>query len=159
MTIKEIIDKNSGLVYSIAKKLYLSNRRRDKGFDLEDLAQVGFLAICKYGHLYDENRGKISTFLFYCVRNEMLKFLKSKDSDYAGTADMQNIKEPSYEHDFESMSTNLDDYFDLKQEEERAILALKLQNFNYEEISQQRAIAKSRVGRVIKKIKERNRNA
>lgn len=159
MTIEKIIKENSGLVYHIANKLYLMNRRRDKTFDLEDLAQAGFYALCKHGHMYDESRGKISTFVYHCVKNEILKLLKSNSSDRAGDANIENVKEPSYYQDFEVMAENLDEYFKIKKDEERDILALKLQSFKHQEISEKQNIKKSRVERILRQIKERHRNA
>lgn len=73
VNVEQMIEDNKKLVYSIANSIYINN----KLFSKEDLIQVGFLALCKSGHKYDETRGKVSTFITHCVRNDMIKFIKS----------------------------------------------------------------------------------
>jgi RNA polymerase sigma factor (sigma-70 family) len=73
-TVEKMNEDNKKLVYKIANSIYIKN----KLFSKEDLIQVGFLALCKSGHKYDETRGKISTFITHCVRNDILKFIKSQ---------------------------------------------------------------------------------
>lgn len=98
--VEEMIEKNKRLVYSIANSIYSKN----KLFSKEDLIQVGFLALCKNGHKYDESRGKVSTFITHCVRNDMLKFIKSQKlqgellySDSDGLAYNHNIMPDIYD--------------------------------------------------------------
>ena len=73
VNVEQMIEDNKKLVYSIANSIYINN----KLFSKEDLIQVGFLALCKSGHKYDETRGQVSTFITHCVRNDMIKFIKS----------------------------------------------------------------------------------
>ena len=73
LQVEKMIEDNKRLIYSIANSIYIKN----KLFTKDDLIQVGFLALCKSGHKYDETRGKVSTFITHCVRNDMLKFIKS----------------------------------------------------------------------------------
>ena len=88
MDIEKTIESNIGLVNNMASKLYI----RNSVYSLEDLIQVGLLNLITALPKYDENRAKLSTFISYCVRNSMIKFIKKNhDSSKVNTPKFESL--------------------------------------------------------------------
>jgi RNA polymerase sigma factor (sigma-70 family) len=147
-TVEKMIEDNKKLVYKIANSIYIKN----KLFSKEDLIQVGFLALCKSGHKYDETRGKISTFITHCVRNDILKFIKSqKQQSELLYADNNSF---TY-HDNEFAYTDYYDLVNAKTELEKQIVDLKINGNTNKSISTQLKISPNKVSKILTTLKSR----
>ena len=144
-----MIEKNKKLIYSIANSIYIKN----KLFSKEDLIQVGFLSLCKSGHKYDETRGKVSTFITHCVRNDMIKFIKSNkmQSDLL-YSENQNL----------SYNSNNDlsclDYYDIccaKTDLEKNIINLKMNGETNKNVALALNISPNKVSKLLSLMKSR----
>ncbi len=144
-----MIEKNKKLIYSIANSIYIKN----KLFSKEDLIQVGFLSLCKSGHKYDEARGKVSTFITHCVRNDMIKFIKSNkmQSDLL-YSENQNL----------SYNSNNDlsclDYYDIccaKTDLEKNIINLKMNGETNKNVALALNISPNKVSKLLSLMKSR----
>jgi RNA polymerase sigma factor (sigma-70 family) len=147
--VEKMIEDNKRLVYSIANSMYTKN----KLFSKDDLIQVGFMALCKSGHKYDETRGKVSTFITHCVRNDILKFIKSSrlqsDLLYSENTNL------SYTSD---KKLDCIDYHDLvcaKSDLEKKIVELKIQGENNKTIADKLEISSNKVSKVLSLMKSR----
>jgi RNA polymerase sigma factor (sigma-70 family) len=88
MNIEKTIEENIGLVQKMASKLYVKNSI----YCMEDLIQVGLLNLITSLPKYDPDRAKLSTFISYCVRNSMIKFInKNYDSNKVHTDSFESI--------------------------------------------------------------------
>jgi RNA polymerase sigma factor (sigma-70 family) len=147
-TVEKMIEDNKKLVYKIANSIYIKN----KLFSKEDLIQVGFLALCKSGHKYDETRGKISTFITHCVRNDILKFIKSqKQQSELLYADNNSF---TY-HGNEFAYTDYYDLVNAKTELEKQIVDLKINGNTNKSISTQLKISPNKVSKILTTLKSR----
>lgn len=70
----EFIKENSGFVHTIARKYYQKTKCQ---VDYDDLVQEGMIGLFKSYRLYD-GRSAVTTFAFYHIRNQMLKYLRDK---------------------------------------------------------------------------------
>lgn len=70
----EFIRNNAGLVHTIAQKCH---KKTQCQVDYEDLVQEGMIGLLKTYRLYD-GRAAVSTFAFFHIRNQMLKYLRDK---------------------------------------------------------------------------------
>lgn len=149
VNVEQMIEDNKRLVYSIANSIYIDN----KLFSKDDLIQVGFLALCKSGHKYDESRGKVSTFITHCVRNDMIKFIKSNklQSDLLYTEN-QNLSYNSNSHlsclDYEDMCC-------VRTEIEKKIVDMKITGETNKNIATRLNISANKVSKIIKTMKTR----
>jgi RNA polymerase sigma factor (sigma-70 family) len=147
--VEKMIDDNKKLVYSIANSIYINN----KLFSKEDLIQVGFLALCKSGHKYDEARGKVSTFITHCVRNDMIKFIKSNrlQSDLIYTEN-SNL---SYNNNSGLSCLDHEDICCAKTEVEKDILKMKINGETNKNIAAKLNISPNRVSKIISAMRSR----
>lgn len=147
--VEKMIEDNKRLIYKIANSMYVKN----KVFSKDDLIQVGFLALCKSGHKYDETRGKVSTFITHCVRNDMLKFIKSNKLQ----SDLLYSENTNLSY---NTSGNLEciDHYDLccaKTELEKDIVKKKIEGKNNKNIASELNVSPSRVSKVLSTMKSR----
>lgn len=148
LQVEKMIEDNKRLVYSIANSIYVKN----KLFTKDDLIQVGFLALCKSGHKYDEARGKVSTFITHCVRNDMLKFIKSNkiQSDLL-YSENRNLS-------YNNIDFNCLDYHDIccaKTEIEKKIVELKITGETNKNIAIKLNISPNKVSKTLSLMKSR----
>lgn len=147
--VEKMIEENKKLIYKIANSIYINN----KLFSREDLIQIGFLALVKNGHKYDETRGKVSTFITHCARNDMIKFIKSNkmQSDLLYTENC-NL---SYNND-EDLSCI--DYYDIcyaKTDIEKNIVDMKINGETNKNIGIKLNISPNKVSKVLSLMKSR----
>jgi RNA polymerase sigma factor (sigma-70 family) len=147
--VEKMIEDNKRLVYSIANSMYIHN----KVFSKDDLIQVGFLALCKSGHKYDSERGKVSTFITHCVRNDMIKFIKSNklQSDLLYTEN-QNL---SYNN---NQNLNCLDHYDIcgaKTDLEKTIVKFKIKGETNKNIAENLKISANKVSKILSSMKAR----
>jgi len=149
VNVEQMIEDNKKLVYSIANSIYINN----KLFSKEDLIQVGFLALCRSGHKYDETRGKVSTFITHCVRNDMIKFIKSNKLQ----GDL--LYTDNYNMSYNSNSTmSCIDYNDIccaKTDLEKTIVDMKISGETNKNIAAALNISPNKVSKIIKTMKSR----
>lgn len=147
--VEKMIEDNKRLVYKIANSMYIEN----KLFTREDLIQVGFLALCKSGHKYDENRGKISTFITHCVRNDIIKFIKSNKLQN----DLIYNQNLNLSYDSESELKCID-YYDLccaQTDIEKEIVEMKIKGHTNKKIGEKLNISPTKVSKTITAMKSR----
>lgn len=150
MTIDEMIDNNSKLVYDIAHKLYIQNQ----GFSVEDLAQVGFLALCRRGDKYDPSRGAVTTFITHCVRNEMIKFIQKNKR--RNTVSLNQLPKDDMSYDFEYFDK--DEYLNAMKSAsdlERSIVDLKLSGNSQRAIARTLNISQGTVSKVLNSVRKK----
>jgi len=147
--VEKMIEDNKRLVYKIANSMYIEN----KLFTREDLIQVGFLALCKSGHKYDENRGKISTFITHCVRNDIIKFIKSNKLQN----DLIYNQNLNLSYDSESELKCID-YYDLccaQTDIEKEIVEMKIKGHTNKKIGEKLKMSPTKVSKTITAMKSR----
>lgn len=149
INVEQMIEDNKRLVYSIANSIYIKN----KLFSKEDLIQVGFLALCKSGHKYDETRGQVSTFITHCVRNDMIKFIKSNKMQgellYTGNSNM------SYNNDPHLACIDYNDICCVKTDLEKEIVDMKISGETNKKIASKLNISPNKVSKIITTMKSR----
>lgn len=149
INVERMIEDNKKLVYKIANSIYIKN----KLFSKDDLIQVGFLALCKSGHKYDETRGQVSTFITHCVRNDMIKFIKSNklQSDLLYTEN-QNL---SYSNNHNLSCIDYNDICCAKTEIEKKIVKMKIDGETNKRIAEALDISPNRVSKILSSMKTR----
>lgn len=147
--VEQMIEDNKKLIYKIANSIYINN----KLFSKEDLIQIGFLALVKNGHKYDENRGKVSTFITHCVRNDMIKFIKSNkmQSDLIYTENT-NL---SYNTDDDLSCLDYYDMCHARTEMERSIVDMKINGETNKNIGTRLNISPNKVSKILSLMKSR----
>jgi len=146
--VEKMIEDNKRLVYSIANSMY----RENKLFSKDDLIQVGFLALCKSGHKYDETRGKVSTFITHCVRNDILKFIKSNKMQ--GELLYSENKNLSYENE-ELSCLDYNNFFCTKTDLERKIVKLKINGATNKKVALELETTPNKISRILRIMKKR----
>lgn len=149
VNVEQMIEDNKKLVYKIANSIYIKN----KLFSKEDLIQVGFLALCKSGHKYDETRGQVSTFITHCVRNDMIKFIKSNklQSDLLYT-DSHSM---SYSNGNNLACLDYNDICCAKTDTEKQIVKMKIGGETNKSIAETLNISPNRVSKILSSMKAR----
>lgn len=149
INVEQMIEDNKKLVYKIANSIYIKN----KLFSKDDLIQVGFLALCKSGHKYDETRGQVSTFITHCVRNDMIKFIKSNklQSDLL-YIENQNL---SYSNNHNLSCIDYNDICCAKTEIEKKIVKMKIDGETNKRIAETLDISPNRVSKILSSMKTR----
>jgi RNA polymerase sigma factor (sigma-70 family) len=64
--------RDYGLVVEIANRLYKPTRL----YDFEDLLQIGLQSALRLEKSFDPEKSKKSTFLTFCIRRDMIKFIQ-----------------------------------------------------------------------------------
>ncbi len=161
MNIEKTIDENIGLVQKMASKLYMKNSI----YCMEDLIQVGVLNLLTSLKKYDPERAKLSTFISFCARNSMIKFIKKNhDSRKVNTYSFEcipNSKSAFFEgsivhgdnlfyHDPESVDHYIADSDDLT----KNVVRLKMQGKSQKYIKDSLGVPESKVKKILDKIKD-----
>ena len=146
--VEKMIEDNQRLIYSIANRMY----RENKLFSKDDLIQIGFLALCKNGHKYDEARGKVSTFITHCVRNDILKFIKS--NRIQGELLFSENKNLSYENE-DLSCLDYNNFFCAKTELEKNILKLKINGDTNKSVAAKLGTTPNKVSKLLSIMKNR----
>ena len=170
MNIDETIEQNIGLVNNMASKLYVKN----SVYCLEDLIQVGLLNLVTALPKYDPDRAKLSTFISYCVKNSMIKFIKKNhDTSKINTPkfeslpinDLQEQTNKSYQNKFfygdVVYGNNLYYYEDediqnyIKDHDEitKKIVMMKIAGKTQKHIKKELNISENEIRSILKKIK------
>lgn len=149
MNIEQVIEQNQSLIYGIAHQLY----RNNPIFSVEDLAQIGFLAICKNGNKYDKKRAKLSTFLTHCARNDMVKFIKSNKNEATYLYD--NTKELSYNQHNDVNFEHPQEYLNLKNDTEKQVIFMKRDGETNASISRKLSISEAKVATILQRVYRR----
>ena len=78
-TENDFIQDNYGLAVSLARKFYSHSHK----YDFEDIMQVALMSMLKAHRKHDPERSVFSTFATFCMRNDLIKFVKkhSKNKD------------------------------------------------------------------------------
>jgi len=147
--VEKMIEENKNLIYSIANSLYIPN----KAFSIEDLIQVGFLAICKSANKYNPERGRVSTFITHCAKNDMIKFIRKNK---IGRELIYNeLKSLSYDETEEILKSDVLDYYNLKNTIEEKIVTLKRNGESNRAIGKKLNLNSNKVSSILSEIKER----
>lgn len=156
--VEKMIEDNERLVHSIAHNMYVQNGL----FSVEDLFQVGLMSVWKNGSKYNSNRGRVSTFLTHCVKNDILKFIKgqklsvtNKFGKVERTKLFDNDINVSYRDETLDVAHDLEDYFNLKNEAEKKVIKLKVDGYNNSYIAKELKMHPNKVASVINKVAER----
>ena len=79
---EKIVSDNTGLVWCIAKRFM------GRGYDLEEIYQIGCIGLLKAIDLFDETKNvKFNTFAYNCIRNEVYMELR-KNRKFADNISM-----------------------------------------------------------------------
>ena len=144
MNIENLITEHTPLVRDIARKFYFQN----PVFSVEDLEQVGYLALWKSLKKYDNSISKISTFITVCVKNDIIKFINKQH---------MNNKRTNIDFACLSYSEN-NDLFDISQEEPdvyNEILKLRYEGFSMKDISARLSMSTVKIRKILKKIRKK----
>jgi RNA polymerase sigma factor (sigma-70 family) len=146
MNIEQLVEQNQSLIYGIAHQLY----RNNPIFSVEDLAQIGFLAICKNGDKYDKTRAKLSTFLTHCARNDMMKFIKANKNNTTYLYD--NIKEVSYSQYNDVNFESPEEYLNVQNDLEKQVMYMKRDGETNVTISRTLNISEAKVAQILQSV-------
>jgi len=144
--IEMMIESNKKLIYSIATKLY----RKNKNYDKEDLIQVGTMSLYKNGGKYDKKRGRVSTFITHCVKNDMIKFIKA-NSDKS----LELFDNNYYVVDYDNEVENIVDTISFKNEFERDIVLARLEGLSNRQIGLRLGVSESKISKALSTIRSR----
>lgn len=101
---KHLVEENIGLVYDIAKSLYIENSWRIKsaGAEEEDLVGLGMLGLCKAAQRYDKEMGnKFSTYAYHKIKGEIIRFFR----DHGSLMKMPRFDSIAYENDKQEINS------------------------------------------------------
>jgi len=76
-TENDFIQDNYGLAVSVARKFYSHNYK----YDFDDIMQVALMSMLKAHRKHDPERSVFSTFATFCMRNDLIKFLKKNNKN------------------------------------------------------------------------------
>ena len=146
-----MIDNNEGLIYQYAISMYKQNPI----YSIDDLVQIGKMSIWKNGNKYDPSRGKVTTFVGTCARNEMLKYIRKQNK-----RQMPHVvtAQPSYKTKHEITNDNIEDYIPIKNELEKQIIIMKRDGLYHTDISKKLGISSDKLSKILKRIRKRIEN-
>ena len=76
-TENDFIQDNYGLAVSLARKFYSHSHK----YDFEDIVQVALMSMLKAHRKHDPKRSVFSTFATFCMRNDLIKFVKKHNKN------------------------------------------------------------------------------
>ena len=76
-TENDFINENYGLAISLARKFYSHGHN----YDFEDIIQVALMSMLKAHRKHDPSRSVFSTFATFCIRNDLIKFIKKQNKN------------------------------------------------------------------------------
>ncbi len=123
MNINEMITQNLPLIRSVTKRYYISNNV----FTFEDMVNTGVLGLLKNLQKYDPSRGKLSTFITVCVKNDLLKFLKKHNQIFSTQRLSSNLEY--------TVPDGASDYVDKEDDETKEIVRMKVEGYTVKEIA------------------------
>jgi RNA polymerase sigma factor (sigma-70 family) len=138
----EEIEKHIPLAKSIAKSFY----KKNPVYSLQDLEQVGCMTIVKVMKKYNSEKSKISTFLTKCIRNDIIKFMKSQKLG-------RDISKAAKRVDVEYELNDLDCIKNFNSTEEE-VLRMKLSGFTMKDISKKLKISLKKTRQIMREIRE-----
>lgn len=106
--IDKLIVNNMSLAKYIAKKCW---SKCSKYHELEDLVSVAYCSLVKSAKLFDESKGKFSTFAYRCIQNDVIKYIKtnSRGNDIMSLNDIVANKDDSETERIEFIEGEIDD--------------------------------------------------
>ena len=121
----DFIKENYGLAVSLARRLY----SRNHNYDFEDIIQVALMSMLKAYRKHDPKRSVFSTFATFCIRNDLIKFIKKqhKNKDMPAGEIFSSIET----YDKNDIEEILPDNLDIQ---EQAIFYYKRSNYKDMEI-------------------------
>ena len=143
MELEQIIEENKNLIRKIARKYYTKN----SVFSVEDLEQVGYLSLTKKYKKYDHCRGAMSTFVTFCVQNDIIKFIKKQK--------LKKLNNECVKEDCYLEKDSINDYLP-EDTTLRDVIQMKYSGYTIREISEKIKKPERSVRRLLKKIRENN---
>ena len=131
----------------------------------EDLMQEGRLSVCKAVAAYTTNNNTtFYTFVYQCIKNGMLDYLRGlstkKNMQIAQAVSLDNINEDEIADDGSSLDDLFDDDAKLKtlfsklDDIQKKIVAMRIENYSYEDIAKALNKNTKYVDNAIQKIKK-----
>ena len=142
--IEKMIESSGRLVYDVARKLYQQN----PNYELEDLAQCGFMELTKNHEKFDPDRGAETTFVYHCVKNAMLREMKISKRKSADTYLSEDV---SYSHGYFDPC----EYVKIKSEDEKNVVTLLYEGYNRREIAEKLSMSMPKLLKIIKTVGDR----
>jgi RNA polymerase sigma factor (sigma-70 family) len=144
MNVEQMVVDNKGLIISIAQKYYSKNRH----YSIEDLTQIGYMSLISNISKYDKDRGKLSTFITVCVKNDILKFINQFN---------QENKNISIYFVPENKISYTEDHFELEHVPQKnhvqQIVKMKKDGYTISDIADQMDIKISIVKKILRNIR------
>ena len=82
MSLEEVTDRNSGIVYTLANK-YERSLYKDPASDISDLIQEGYIGLIKAYNTFDISKGvKFITYANRCIENEIRMYLRKRNKQF-----------------------------------------------------------------------------
>ena len=165
MNKNRLIEEHLGLVYHMIHTYY-------PGFiGDEDLVAEGFLALCNAAKVYDESKGKFSTYACTVILNQFRTYFRTKmkqipttsldyevkDSDGHNTTRHELIADDDSFKPFDMVEREMfvDDLSDIEQ----TVVDLILDGCTQSEVAEKLGMSQPTVYRLLRKIKRQWRNA
>ena len=145
MNIEKVIEENKGLVIDIANSFYKSNR----DYDVEDLIQTGYLSVINSIGKYNKKRGKLSTFLTHCIKNDLIKYTQSNSTNFVS---INNIPENQLVN---SGELSVDEFLDEKDSVFNQVIKMRMEKVSDQKIADSMNIKLSKVKKIKTKFLKR----
>lgn len=147
----KLVEENIGLVINQAKKVHRSN----KYADFDELVQIGLVCLWKIvkGTNYSPDKGAFSTYASKVIYRAMIKYVnkEAKVTNYTQIADQYMIVGQHFcLWEYLPMDMTLEDV---------AILTMRYEGYNLEEIGERFGHSREWAGKKINKIYKRIREA
>ena len=113
-------------------------------YDFEDLLQVGFLGMLKAINKFDENKGELRDYIFFSVRNSLIKFLK-KELQWKENVKLEPNISPDWNDNYETIEFDniLKAYSGKLIPLESKILELRFRGMTRRQICEETALTKN----------------
>jgi RNA polymerase sigma factor (sigma-70 family) len=129
---QKAIEEHFDIILYQAAKLY----NAVSSYELEDLIQVGYIATIKAARNYDSEKGEIKPYVFSCVKNHLIRFLKKESFwnskvtlGFSDFYDKRNKKEVT-----EDLKDTIENHSQNLPTIERRIISLKSDGYTRREI-------------------------
>ena len=164
----ELVEKNMGLVYYIARSFQKSTTG---GIEYDDLVQEGMVGLVKAARTFDESRGFLfSTYAGNCIQKEILAYMKRQRKHKRSISINQDIRGFQGVPVEEALGFCQKEYENvwkrdllercmgvLDQNQRKIVLLYYGKGLKQTEISKQLGISQAQVCRIIKKSLEKMR--
>lgn len=147
--IESLVDQNYGLLVYLAKKF------ANDVDELEEYIQVGSIGMIKGINSFQDEKGKLSSYLSTCIRNELFRHIryKKREKRYAKTV-------PLFNEHLIIETQNIEEWFPLLSSMERQIIDLYLENYQKKDIAAKLNISQhelyTKMKELFNKIREAN---